>query len=146
MNAYMPYLWIGVVICAGIAEAIGKKLIAVWAMPGGIVASLLAFLHVPVWGQIPAFLLVSFAGCFLFIFLSSRKGGKGMTRNAGAEDLIGASGTVVEAIDNLAGCGLVSIGGEGWAARVLEYDGTLDAGTAVTVVAVEGVRVICRPA
>ena len=146
MNAYMPYLWIGVVICAGIAEAIGKKLIAIWLMPAGVVASLLAFLNVPIWGQIPAFILLFFAGFFLFFFLTSRKGGKRPIRSAGAEDLIGASGTVVEAIDNLAGCGLVSIGGEGWAARVLEYDGTLDAGTAVTVVAVEGVRVICRPA
>ena len=64
----------------------------------------------------------------------------------GIEDLIGKYGQVVEKIDNLAGCGLVSLNGEEWAACSVDYDDVLEAGTTVSVVAVEGVRLICKRA
>ncbi|MBO4283082.1 MAG: NfeD family protein [Clostridia bacterium] len=144
MPAYMPYLWLGVVFCAAIAEAVSKRMIALSLVPGGVVASVLAFVGCPVWGQIPAFVVVS-AGCG-YLFFRLRPGRKGATRrNIGAEDLIGETGTVIEQIDNLAGCGLVLVNGEEWAARSVEYDGILDEGAQVSVVAVEGVRLICRP-
>ena len=143
MPAYMPYLWLGVVFCAAIAEAVSKRMIALALIPGGVVASVLAFVGCPVFGQIPAFVVVSAACGFLFLRLKPGKRG-GARRNVGAEDLIGETGKVIEQIDNLAGCGLVSVNGEEWAARSVEYDGIIDEGATVSVVAVEGVRLICR--
>ena len=145
MHAYMPYLWIGVVFCAAIAEAIGKRLIALWMIPGGAVASVLAFLRLPTWSQIIAFIGVSTISCFLFFRFAKKKAGKDAKRD-GIEDLIGKFGEVIETVDDLAGCGLVSVNGEKWAARSLDYDDVLDAGTTVSVVAVEGVRLICKRA
>ena len=143
MPVFMPYLWLGVTFCAAIAEAVGKRMIALWLIPGGVVASVLAFVGVPVWGQIPAFVFVSAFSCYLFFRLTAKRKGSAK-RSAGAEDLIGVTGTVVDRIDNLAGCGLVSVGGGEWAARSVEFDGVLDEGTTVSVVAVEGVRVIVK--
>ena len=139
----MPYLWLGVVFCAAIAEAIGKRMIALSVVFGGVVASLLAFVGCPVWGQVLAFAGVCALCCFLFFRLMKKRGGSSR-KSGGAEDLIGENGKVIEQIDNLAGCGLVSVGGEEWAARSVEYDGIIDEGTTVSVVAVEGVRLICR--
>ncbi len=143
MPVYMPYLWLGVVFCAAIAEAIGRRMIALALVPGGVVASVFAFLHLPVWAQILAFVFVSVACGYLFFRLLPRQK-SGSRRNIGAEDLIGESGTVIDQIDNLAGCGLVSVNGEEWAARSIDYDGIIDEGATVSVVAVEGVRLICR--
>lgn len=145
MHAYMPYLWIGVVFCAAIAEAVGRRMIALWMIPGGAVASILAFLRLPTWAQILAFILVSTVCCFVFFRLASKKASKNAGRD-GIEDLIGNVGQVVETVDDLTGCGLVSVNGEEWAARSVDYDDVLDPGTTVLIVAVEGVRLICRRA
>lgn len=143
MHAYMPYLWLGVVLCAAIAEAIGRRMIALWMIPGGVVASVLAFVRLPIWVQVLTFIVVSTLCCFLFFRPATRQNGRGR-RNKGAEDLIGKTGRVIETIDNLAGCGLVSIDDEEWAARSVDYEVILDKGSVVAVVAVEGVRLICR--
>lgn len=143
MPVFMPYLWLGVVFCAAIAEAIGRRMFALALIPGGVVASVLAFLRLPVWVEVLAFFCVSVLCGYLFFRLMPRKK-TGSPRNKGAEDLIGESGTVIDQIDNLAGCGLVSVNGEEWAARSIDYDGIIDEGASVSVVAVEGVRLICR--
>ena len=143
MHAYMPYLWLGVVFCAAIAEAAGKRMIALWLIPGGVVASVLAFLKLSVWVQIPAFIVVSTLCCFLFFRLAAKRVSKG-DRRGGTEDLIGESGTVIESVDNLAGSGLVSVNGEEWAARSVDFDEVIEEGATVSIVAVEGVRLICR--
>ena len=144
MQAYMPYLWLGVVFCAAIAEAIGKRMIALWMIPGAVAASVFAFLRLPVWAQILAFVGVSTLCCFLFFRLATLRSGKS-GRSGGTDELIGLAGKVVETVDNLAGCGLVSVNGEEWAARSIDYDGVLEIGTDVSIVVVQGVRLICKP-
>lgn len=60
------------------------------------------------------------------------------------EDLIGMSGVVEETVDGDSGTGLVMIDGNGWSARTVYADEVLEVGTKVTVVAIEGVKVIVR--
>ena len=60
------------------------------------------------------------------------------------EDLIGMSGVVEETVDGDSGTGLVTIDGNGWSARTVYADEVLEVGTKVTVVAIEGVKVIVR--
>lgn len=62
------------------------------------------------------------------------------------ESLVGVKGTVTEKVENLAGSGLVRTGDYSFAARALEEDAILEPGTRVEIVAVEGVKLICRAA
>ncbi len=65
----------------------------------------------------------------------------------GAPDaLVGETGVVTETVDADAGTGLVEINGEGWAARSVYTDDIYEVGASVTVVAVEGVKVIVKEA
>ncbi len=65
----------------------------------------------------------------------------------GAPDaLVGEKGIVTETVDAEAGTGLVEINGEGWAARSVYTDDVYEAGQEVSVVAVEGVKVIVKQA
>ncbi len=59
-------------------------------------------------------------------------------------DLVGKTGIVTEEVDADAGTGLVTITGEGWAARPVYVDDVYAVGTIVTVLAVEGVKVVVR--
>lgn len=59
-------------------------------------------------------------------------------------DLVGKTGTVTEEVDADAGTGLVTIEGEGWAARPVYVDDVYAVGSTVTVLAVEGVKVVVK--
>ena len=63
-------------------------------------------------------------------------------RETSLEAMVGATCTVTERLDPLTG-GQVQIGSGLWAARVLG-DGAVEVGTELTVVAIEGVKLICR--
>ena len=52
---------------------------------------------------------------------------------------------MTEAIDNLAGRGLVSVGGSVWTARAQD-DQPIAAGTVVRILRIEGVKVFVTPA
>jgi membrane protein implicated in regulation of membrane protease activity len=58
--------------------------------------------------------------------------------------LIGEKCTVTSRIENLAGNGEVKAGGLYWAARAAVEDQIFEVGATVTVIAVEGVKLICK--
>ena len=60
------------------------------------------------------------------------------------EETVGEVCIVVERVDTAAGCGEVRVGGGVWAARGTFEDDTFEVGEKLRVVAVEGVRLICR--
>ena len=60
------------------------------------------------------------------------------------ESAIGERCTVVERLDNLAGRGAVTVSGMEWAARTTSDDIVIEAGSTVEIIAVEGVKFICR--
>lgn len=63
---------------------------------------------------------------------------------AGAASAVGRQGIVVETIENDAGCGQILVGGQEWSARSMEMGKPLRVGETVTVVAVQGVTMICK--
>ena len=72
------------------------------------------------------------------------KQNKGSGVNNGIESVVGERCVVVERIDNFAGCGEVRVNGQIWSARgVGEYD-EFEIGETLNIVAVEGVKLICR--
>ena len=51
---------------------------------------------------------------------------------------------MVETVDNYIGCGLVKVKGQVWSARGVNDDDIFEIGERLTVVAIEGVKLICR--
>ena len=60
------------------------------------------------------------------------------------EETIGERCVVIETVDNYAGCGLVKVGGQIWSARGVDDDDIFEVGEKLSVVAIEGVKLICR--
>ena len=59
------------------------------------------------------------------------------------EEIVGKKCVVVERIDNFAGCGQVKVNGQGWSARSAYDDECFEIGDTLSIVAIEGVRLIC---
>ena len=60
------------------------------------------------------------------------------------DEIIGEKCKVVETIDNYVGCGLVKVKGQVWSARGVGDDDIFEVGDRLTVVAIEGVKLVCR--
>ena len=59
------------------------------------------------------------------------------------ELIVGKKCVVVERIDSFAGCGQVRLNGQGWSARSAYDDECFEVGEVLSIVAVEGVRLVC---
>ena len=138
----MVYFWVAIVLLAIIVEALVPGLVAIWFVPAGIVAAILALMSVPV----PLQIIVFFVLAFLFVIFSRTifsgffKKAKDTRTNIDA--IIGEKCVVTERIENLAGCGQVKVGGMFWSARALNEEAVYEAGTVVTVRAVMGVKLV----
>lgn len=140
----MQYVWLALVALTIVLEAATVQLLFVWFLPGLLVAMLLAFLSVDVWIQVLVFFVLSVA-CFVLFHTVLKKrlrGGKQEKFNVDA--VIGEKCYVVEKIDNIACRGAVKVKGLEWAARTLSDEELLEEGTLVEVLAVEGVKLICK--
>ncbi len=58
--------------------------------------------------------------------------------------VVGQRCFVTESIDNYAGSGLVRVNGQYWAARAASDEDTYEAGEFLHIVAIEGVKLICK--
>jgi membrane protein implicated in regulation of membrane protease activity len=80
----------------------------------------------------------------LIVYLLLRRPKYVSNSAATLDGLIGKTATVTETVDGDAGTGLVEIDGQGWAARSVYTDEVYEVGSTVTVVAIEGVKVIVK--
>ena len=70
--------------------------------------------------------------------------GKSKKTNAQAiSSIVGEKCIVVEKIDNFAGCGEVKVKGKIWAARAVMDEDVFEIGERLSIVAIEGVKLIC---
>lgn len=139
----MQILWLCVIIGAVIVELATSGLVSIWFVPSAFVSLILTVFKVPVEIQIAVFFLLSF--CFLFAFkLLSKK----RLRKAGArlnlDAIIGEKAIVVDRIQNIAGSGQVKVHNQIWSARSSDPDKVFETGEVVSVVAIEGVKLICK--
>lgn len=139
----MVYVWIGVIVAAIVLEMLTDQLIAIWFMPSAIICAVLALCSLPLPWQILVFLIVSVAGIVL-----SRTVFKNFfcfTKTAtNVEAVVGEKCVVTERIDNYAGCGQAKVRGQIWSARSIDDEETFEEGEILRVVAVEGVKLICK--
>ena len=142
----MEYLWVvwtTVIVAAVVAEVLIPGLVAIWFVPGGIVSLILSLFSVELWIQVVVFfaLSIAFLLCSRFLF---RKLVTKPPMKTNIDAVIGEKCIVTERVENLAGCGQVKVKGMEWSARTIDESETLAVGDVVTVVAVEGVKLIVR--
>ena len=59
------------------------------------------------------------------------------------DSIVGKKCIVTERIDSYAGCGQVKVNGQCWSARGVFDDDVFEIGESLSIVAIEGVRLIC---
>ena len=140
----MQYLWLALLVLSALLEGLLTTGVFLCFVPASLVAMILAFLNLPILVQIGAFLVLS--GLSL-LFLRPLVCGilhKKSSDVFSVESAVGTRCTVVERLDNLAGRGAVTVGGMEWAARTVSDEIVIEAGCEVEIIAVEGVKFICR--
>ena len=135
----MEYVWLSVILVAVIAEWMTRRHYGAAFVPGAVISMFFAFFGLPLLAQILAFFCAGslFFCLFLRVFPCTKK-----TPQVG--DTIGEHAVVSERIENLAGAGQVELHGQCWSARAMDDSCVYEAGDVVTVIAVEGVKLICR--
>ena len=137
------WIWLAIIIVAIIVEVITDQLVSIWFVPAAIVAIILDFCSVDVSWQCFAFLIISAAGIVLTKTVFAKYIQAKITKT-NIQAIIGERCIVTEKIDNYAGCGQVRIKGQIWSARGVEEDDVFEEGDILHVVAIEGVKVICK--
>ena len=140
----MALIWIEIIVAAVVFEGLISKRVFMWFIPAAIVANLLWLFNTDTTWQIIVFLFVSALGILwekLFLPAIARSM---PDRRTNIVALIGEKCVVTEKIDNFAGCGQAKIKGQVWSARGVNANDVFEAGETLTVVAIEGVKLICR--
>ncbi len=137
---YAVLIWSGMAVLAVLAEFYTNEGVAAMLIPGSAGAALVAYFELPLWLQALTFLGAS----VLFFGIRALVLGRKQGQRLEIEQALGARCVVQEQVDNRAGAGLVSYGGNNWAAKSLLDEDVLEIGETVTVVAVEGVKLICK--
>ena len=139
----MQYLWLALLLLSVFLEIVFTKGFFLSFVPSSLAAMVMAFLNVAPWIQVVVFFALT-----LVLLPFARKlvrGGRIQENTAfTVESAIGTRCVVVERLDNLAGRGAVIVGGMEWAARTISDDIVIESGEEVEIIAVEGVKFICR--
>lgn len=142
---YMLWVWLGVIVAAGLLEAATMQLSSIWFVGGGLVALLSAVFSAPLWLQITLFFVVSLVLLFFTrpIVVDKLKIGQKRTN---ADSLIGETCIVTEPIDNIKSEGRVEIKSLPWTARSADDAVTFKKGDRVVIREIKGVKLIVEEA
>ena len=139
----MTAVWLVAMIVLLIIEGIVPGLVSIWFAIGAFAAMISAILGAPLWLQVLWFFAVSILTlCLTRPFAKKYVNSRATPTNA--DMLIGKECVVTEAIDNVLGTGTVTVGGKVWTARTEEPDGKAETGKVMTVVKIEGVKLIVK--
>ena len=137
----MVYIWLGILVLMVIVELLTTQLVTIWFAVGALVSFFLALLGVEqIWIQILAFLLVSAAALAVTRPLVKRTLRR-TTVPTNADMVIGKTAVVTERIDNIAGTGLVKVGGSVWSARTADQS-VIEEAQEVEVQEIQGVKLL----
>lgn len=138
-------IWLGLMVVFMIVEAACPfHLVSIWFAVGSLVAMLASMLSAPVWLQVVLFLAVS--GILLtLLWPFIRKFFNPGLAKTNVDAILGTTGRVTAAIDNVAAEGQVKLGAMYWTARSTTGE-LIPEGTLVTADRIEGVKVFVSPA
>ncbi len=137
------WIWIVSLLLALISEAITKRRVSFWLAPASAVAVILDVLHLWFVLQLAVFVAIAIPSFFLLRGHSVHLSFLDAT-TTDIDNVVGKRCTVIDRIDSYAGCGQVDVNGTRWSARGLTDDDTFEKGEVLSIVAVEGVKLICK--
>ena len=145
MDYIMIFVWLAVVVGGVFCEAMTVSLVAIWFVPAALISLLLSLFGVAEWIQVLVFFLLAFAMIAVFRHIFKKRiRDKQTSVKTNTDRLLGKRAVVTEEIDNLHALGAVKIEGQEWSARS-EGDINIPVGTTVEILAVAGVKLICKP-
>lgn len=136
------YVWIGVIVAFGVAEAATAGLVSIWFVIGGVAGLIAAICRAQLWLQILIFFLVSIAALALTRPLVKKMAAKGV-QPTNLDQVLFETARVTEEINNVLSQGAVYIQGKTWSARS-EDETIIPVGTLVTVTRMSGVKLFVR--
>lgn len=137
------FVWLGLMILFLIAEGATVSLVSLWFAAGAVVAMFAALLGAGVWLQTGLFLVVSGALLLMLRPIVRRYLVPKITAT-NVDSLVGATGLVTVAIDNVTASGQVKLGAMEWTARSTTGE-NIPQGTLIRVDRIEGVKVYVTP-
>ena len=145
MDYIMIFVWLAVLVGGVFCEAMTVSLVAIWFVPAALISLLLSLFGVAEWIQVLVFFLLAFAMIVVFRHIFKKRiRDKQTSVKTNTDRLLGKRAVVTEEIDNLHALGAVKIDGQEWSARS-EGDISIPVGTTVEILAVAGVKLICKP-
>lgn len=136
-----PFIWLGLIIVLLAIEIATLGLTTIWFAGGALGAFIANLAGIGELGQIIIFLLVSFL-LLLTVRPFAAKKINANTTKTNVDSLIGQQAKVTEVINNIAGTGQVFINGMEWTARAKDEEKEIHIDTIVTIIRVEGVKLI----
>ncbi len=133
-------IWLGLMLAFLIAEAAcAIHLISIWFAAGALTAMVASLLGAEVWLQVVLFVAVSGA-LLALLWPFVKKFLNPAHAKTNVDSVIGSTGIVTAAIDNIAATGSVKLGAMEWTARSTSGE-SIDVGAVVKVDRIEGVKV-----
>ena len=141
---YTSIIWLVLLVGFLMVESSTVTLVSIWFAFGALVALILSLLHAQLWVQVVVFLGVS---CLLLAALRPfvRKFITPRIVKTNVDSVIGSTGRVTQAIDNVNAAGQVKLGAMEWTARSVSGEPIAE-GTLIRVVRIEGVKAMVEPA
>lgn len=137
----ITWLVLLVLFCA--VEASTVTMVSLWFAAGSLVAMIAALLHAEMWLQVVLFFVVS--GIMLAALRPLiRKFVTPKITRTNVDSVIGSTGLITVAVDNIAATGQVKLGAMIWTARSTSGD-PIPVDTLVQVDRIEGVKVFVTP-
>jgi len=138
-------IWLALLLVFLVVEAVcAIHLVCIWFAVGALCAMFVSLLGAAVWLQICVFLVVSCALLALLWPLVRKVLNPRLTAT-NVDSVIGSTGLVTAAIDNVSAQGQVKLGAMYWTARSTSGDAIAE-GTMIRVDRIEGVKVFVSPA
>lgn len=140
---FAAFVWLGLMILFLIAEGATVSLVSLWFAAGAVVAMFAALLGAGIWLQTGLFLVVSGALLLMLRPIVRRYLVPKITPT-NVDSLVGSTGLVTEAIDNVTASGQVKLGAMEWTARSTTGE-NIPQGALIRVDRIEGVKVYVTP-
>ena len=136
-------LWLVLLIVFLVVEATTVTLVSLWFAAGALLALLVSFFGAAIWLQVLIFLAGS-SIALAALRPMARKYIKPKVTATNVDAVIGSTGLVTVAVDNVTAAGQVKLGAMVWSARSTSGD-PIPEGTLVRADRIEGVKVFVSP-
>lgn len=140
---WAAYTWLALLVVFLIVEASTVTMVSLWFAAGALAAMIVSFLNGALWLQVVTFLTVSGIMLALLRPLARKHFTPRLTRT-NVDAVVGSTGLVTVAIDNVTAVGQAKLGAMEWTARSTSGE-PIPAGTVVKVDRIEGVKVFVTP-